>query len=349
MTMTHQPPQHPTIPAANGGTSTVTEGAHGRSLSTSAETNQAALSAQATAMIQARYVMADRRPRSWADVRVRILNDCERPAFAKAARYRKPIGKGVEGPSIRFAEACMRYAGNMSCDSVPANEDRQKRTLLLTVVDYETNAAYSATVTIPKTVERRDGTGRVVVGERTNSSGQKVFIVEATEDELLNQQNALISKAARTLILRLIPGDIIEEGQMLCMSTLNKRDATDPTSARREVADGFAFSGVMPRELETYLGHPFDITTAKELQELRSTLAAINDGETTWAAVMEAKFGERKEDKPSAAAQPKAVADKIKGRTAATKAGANPQTGEIPMTEEEKKKAEAAEREPGID
>src|SRR5215831_14622288 len=38
-------------------------------------------------------------------VRLEILQECSRRGFAEKARYRKPVGEGIEGPSIRFVVA----------------------------------------------------------------------------------------------------------------------------------------------------------------------------------------------------------------------------------------------------
>jgi len=63
------------------------------------ETASAYVAAQAKAVVEARYVMALRRPRQWDQVRQDLLKECKRPSFAnnKSAYYRKPIGDGVEG------------------------------------------------------------------------------------------------------------------------------------------------------------------------------------------------------------------------------------------------------------
>jgi len=48
-------------------------------------------------------------------------------------------------------------------------------------------------------VERRQPQpGRTIIRSRTNSTGQMVYLIAATEDELLNKQNALASKSIRT-------------------------------------------------------------------------------------------------------------------------------------------------------
>ena len=67
-----------------------------------------ALAEQSRAEVEARIASARRWPRSIMRVRERLLADCQRPRFAEAARYRKPVGGGqtAEGWSVRFSEAC---------------------------------------------------------------------------------------------------------------------------------------------------------------------------------------------------------------------------------------------------
>lgn len=310
------------------------EGFGERSITTTAETNQAALTAQAQAAVNARFVMALQRPRSWDEVRVRLLKECERPGFAEVARYLKPIGDGVEGPSIRFAEACLRYAGNLDAEVTTTFEDRNVRRLHVRVIDFETNASYSSDITIEKTVERRNIKDRVVVAERKNSKGQVVYIVEATEDELLNKQNAMISKAVRTLVLRVIPGDIVDEGQRKCRETLENRDAKDPTEARRKVVDAFAEVGVYPRDLEAFFGHALDALQPNEIAQLRKVYATIRDGESTWADHVSAKAG--------GDAKPKGAADiEAKLREQPADAGEEPKAPEPRRARAKKQEAPA--------
>lgn len=334
--------------ATTNGHGTMREGFGSREMATSAETQTAAMQAAATAAVQARYVMATQRPRNWDDIRVRILSECARPGFAEVARYRKPIGQGIEGPSIRFAEACARYAGNMGLEAPTVYEDATKRMIRVTATDYETNASYSADVTVAKVVERKKTTGRTVLGQRTNSYGDVVYIVEATEDEILNTVNALVSKATRTLILRLIPGDIVEEGQEACVQTLNNRAAKDPAGERKRLCDAFAAIGVMPGDLARHLGHSLDAIQPAELLELRKVYATIREGETTWREVVASREGAdvaapASDPKKSAAAS---LADKIKGKRTAAKVEASPPDGPPQPTIEHDADGVVVERDP---
>ena len=260
-------------------------------LARSAELATAAVAAQAKAEVEARYVMALQRPRDFDDVRARFLKECQRPGFAKVARYAKPVGGSkIEGPSIRFVEAAIRCMGNIIAPTAVIFEDRERRIVRVSVTDLESNVTYPSDIVIEKTVERRDQKGRQVLGERTNSQGQTVYIVLATEDELLNKQAALVSKAVRTNGLRVIPGDLIEEGQGECIATLRDRAAKDPDAEKKAIIDAFGGIGIPPAELRKYLGHTLDTLVAAEIVELRQVYAALKDGEATWQDTLDEKL-----------------------------------------------------------
>ena len=88
-----------------------------------AETSVAAAAAREQAIIGAEYIAAERHPRKWADVRVRMLDHCSRPRFAEVSRYRKPVGKKLingawieqfaTGFTIRMAETLAQEMGNV--------------------------------------------------------------------------------------------------------------------------------------------------------------------------------------------------------------------------------------------
>ena len=158
-----------------------------------------ASAAQARAEIECAYTMAIRRPRNIDDVRSKILSACKRPVFAASAEYAKPIGSGkVCGPSIRFAETALQCLGNVRTATSVVYEDDKIRKIRVSVVDLENNNAYGLETTIQKTVERKKPKpGQTVLAERTNSQGEKVYLVEASEDELTTKQGAVASKMIR--------------------------------------------------------------------------------------------------------------------------------------------------------
>lgn len=237
----------------------------------------------AKAKIQSAYLMALHNPRNVDQARDRILHNCRRPKFAEKVEFNKPVsGRSIKGPSIRFAEVALREWGNCHAEASVLYEDESMRRLKVFVTDFETNALFSKEIQIYKTVERKNAKGREVVKERINTSGEKVFIVVATEDELENKQNAMISKAIRNEGLRIIPADIIDEGIETARETLRKRDAEDPDAAKKKILDSFSEIGVRPKDLQEYLNHSTDSLTPSEFQDLRGIYRAIRDGESKW-------------------------------------------------------------------
>lgn len=265
-----------------------------------AETASTALAEQAKAAVQARYIMAMQRPRDLFQVREKLLADCKRPLFAEKAIYNKPIGKGVEGPSIRMAEAASRAMTNVFTDVFAVYDDSSKRIVRVCSSDLEANVTYSKDVTVNKTIERRAQLeGRKILSQRINSKGDTTYTFEATDDEILDRENALASKAMRTCLLRLVPGDILEEAISACYATMENKDAADPAAARKGMCDAFADMGVPVAALVEYLGHTIELTTAAEMKTLRGLFNALKDGETTWAQAIEAKGNKPAEKTPA--------------------------------------------------
>lgn len=254
------------------------------------ENASAVVAAHAAALIQARYVIAMKNPRDLDIVREKLLKECARPSFARVARYFKPIGDGIAGPSIRFAEAAIRLMGNIVVDTVILFDDSEKKIVQLSVSDLETNVSYPSSITVNKTVERKNTKeGDVILGKRQNAKNETVYLIEATEDNLLNKQNALISKAIRTNGLRLVPGDIIDECMWQVVETQKKEDAKDPDGEKLRIFDLFGALGVTVAQIKKHLGHDGTTLNPKELIDLRALYSAIKDGETSWREVMEAR------------------------------------------------------------
>ena len=236
------------------------------------------------ARIQSAYIMAMQKPRNEMQSRSRILEACKRPEFASRVEYAKPVGgKKMTGPSIRFAELAVREWGNVITETQLVYEDDNVRRVKVTVIDLETNATFGKEIQIKKTVERKDGKGREIVGERMNTYNEKVFIVLATDEELHTKEAALISKVIRNEGLRLIPQDIIDEGIEVARKTLHNRDAQDPKAALKKVVDAFGNIGISPKQLEVYLGHALDIISPAEIHDLRGVYQAVSSGEASWA------------------------------------------------------------------
>ena len=255
--------------------------------------------------IQAAYIMAAQRPRDVEQARIRILDACKRPRFAAKVEYSKPVGGGkITGPSVRLAETALREWGNIMSDQQVVYEDDTVRRIKIYLTDLETNAQFRKEISVKKTVERQNKKGRTVLSERTNTYGKTVYVVVATDDEMLTKEAALISKAVRNEGLRLIPTDIIEEAMDTAKETLASRDKSDPDSAKRLLLDSFAAYRVMPKDIESYLGHKVDRISGKEMQDLRGIYRAMKDEGVAWDEVVA--------DRPDAATPMQTAQDKAK-------------------------------------
>lgn len=277
--------------------------------SSSAETAIAAVQAREMARINAAYISAERHPRQWLDVQVRLLDHCKRPGFAEVAWYKKPAGKKkingqwvetyAEGLSARFAEVARQEMGNISTETTIVYEDHLARIVRATTLDLQHNTVDSREFTIAKFVEKRGEKkgdsweppkGREVISQRLNSYGEPTYLVVATDDEIRAKMNSEISKTTRDESLRLIPKDIRD----LCAEKVNlvRNDpkAIDPTAARNKLINGFAELNVLPSDITTYMNTAVDKLSPAQINDLRGLYQAIRDGELTFNEALKAKY-----------------------------------------------------------
>jgi hypothetical protein len=256
-------------------------------LTASGETAAASIAAMMQAAVQARYIVARQRPRDWDDVEARIMRRIESPGFAEVAWFKKPIGQGVEGLSVRFTDMASQCMGNILEEAPAIYEDAHKRLIRVSVTDLETNLTKFKDVVLEKTVERRSlNDGRLALSVRKNSRGEPTYTVPATEDELLAKEGALCSKIRRNLILQILPGNIQDKAKARILEIRDGATPKDPESGKRKVLEAFALLNVTPSDLKLYLGHEVATCSPAELQNLRDLYSMIASGEATWADVM---------------------------------------------------------------
>jgi hypothetical protein len=271
----------------------------GAELTTQSEVAAQAVAAAARADIESRFILAKKFPRDLDLVRAALLKECHRPGFAASAIYRKPIGNVknqrtgkweqgfVEGLSVRFAEAALRHLRNIYVSVVAIFDDSEKTIQRITVMDLESVSTIAVDITVAKVVERsRLREDQEAVARRRNAAGKEVFVVAASDDQIMNKVNAGVSKVLRNGVLRLLPGDIADECEALCRRTMADKDAKDPDEAKRAIFDAFSGIGVGVEKLKTYLGHDGAALQPAELAQLRAIYSAIRDGETTWESVV---------------------------------------------------------------
>lgn len=282
----------------------------GQQVQTQAETSMAAVAAREQAMVQARFIMAERHQRNWDVIRVRLLSHCDRPGFAEKAWYKKPTGRAkvngqwvetfAEDLSARFMEVARQEIGNLDTDTSVSYEDENVRIVKAFVLDIERNNRDSRDIIVPKVTEKRGKQnkagdweppeGREIISQRLNTYGEPVYLCRATEDEVRLRVNSEISKAQRDETKRLIPADILQDCRDRIAVTKQKEDKRDPLSARKKVIDSFASIHVMPDELVTYIGCSLEKASPAQMDELRGLFSAIKDGEITMGEALRKKY-----------------------------------------------------------
>jgi hypothetical protein len=313
------------------------EGFGTEEIEVAAETASVVLAAQAKAEVEAAYVVALRKPRDLDDCRAELMKSAARPFFAASAIYVVPRGgKDIEGLTVRFAEEALRCYKNARSTRTVIYDDADKRIVRIRILDLESNIPYEQDFIVEKTMERsRVKEGETILARRINSYGREVFVVPATESELLVKESAQASKVRRTLILQMVPSWIVEEAKEAVYRTreaIREETAKDPDAARRQLLDTFTRRGVRPSDLKEYLGHDPAGCSPTEFDELRGLLTAIQEGEITWPDALAAKLGTRAPEAPGEQkAEATATVEKLRARGAAAKEAAK-KAAEKPAT-----------------
>jgi len=261
--------------------------------------------ARAKAEVEAAYLVAINRPRDVQKAKQRILTACSNSTFAEEALWNRIVGRQKnektgqwedawgEGLNIRFAEEAIQAMGNIRPASDLVYEDAETKVIKITITDLEANVSYSKDVTIQKTVERSTlKRGQIALAERTNSRGQKVYIVAATEMDMRNKQSAAESIIMRTNGLRLLPADIKAEALKAIKQTILAKEKAEPGAIGR-LLKSFEEFGATKEQLDELLGHDLAQVTGEEIVKLRGLYRAIKDGETTWNETINAKVDVR--------------------------------------------------------
>ena len=238
----------------------------------------------AKAQIQCAYMMAMQVPRSYFTAEQAVVKACSNPLFAEKVEYRLPRGgTTISGPTIRLAELIRREWRNIySTERVMHDDDRQM-IVQITAIDLETNSIETSEIIVPKTVERKFvKDGQEILGERENSAGKKVYLVRATESEIDMTRKALISKALRNAIFRLVPAELVQTALETARKTIRSADAKDPKDATRRLIACFGEQGVTVDQIELYIGHTLDKATTADVKALRDVYRQIISGSATW-------------------------------------------------------------------
>ena len=284
-----------------------------------------AAAAEYESQIKAGMILARAAPRRLDQFRLGLLEDCKRRGFAARGLYKKPVGRKKNPKtgeweqeyavnfSVRFIEAAIGHFTNLHIFERITYEDEKRARLTVQVLDIQRNIGYSTDRMLDKLVERKDVRGRIPRGERENSYGDKVYLVDATADEFRNLYGAERSKLRRDNAQRLFPIDILEECWEQIEKTLEAEYNEDPDAAKNKVLDAFYAIGVDPAVLEQYLGRPIKNLGKADIQELRAIYSGLEAGEFTWLDLMRIKASPAEDEAKPLDEGSKKLRDKLLG------------------------------------
>jgi hypothetical protein len=209
---------------------------------------------------------AKRFPRDEKAALDRILNSCCRESLAAVAQYQfSRGGSDISGPSIRLAEAIAQHWGNIESgwsvvDTIASDDGIKTSVVEAFAWDLESNYR------VPRVFNVRHW--------RDTKQGGYALKDERDIYELCANQAA---RRVRACLLSVIPGDIVEEAQKQCDTTLAAKADTSP-DAQKKILQAFAGYGVNKAQIEAKIQRRIDAITPAQVITLRKIIASLRDG-----------------------------------------------------------------------
>jgi hypothetical protein len=228
------------------------------------------------AELRGQIMLARELPRDEEKARAMALLSCARPEFCASedgkpkAIYVFPRGKEtISGPGVKLAREIARLWGNLRYGvQVIPNSDPKKVHIRAQALDLQTNTqVYSEEFS--KLHQRKGNTGTAWV--------------EPDERDLRELTARHMAFAERNCLLKIVPPDLIEACVDRCKQTMAMSASGELLKDRKgtvvRIIASFARIGVLPAQLDAFIGGKLDDVTAEQVADLRGALQAIQDGE----------------------------------------------------------------------
>ena len=268
------------------------------------ETSTAGAGSRQFALINAAHTRALMHPRRWPVVEARLLDACSRIGVALKATYtlfrtswnpdtrQKDRLTVIPGPSVRLAEESIRALGNtMRIEDITLDNDRELHGTVA-LIDLDSNNIVTQPWRVSKIVEKRKVfDGEVVLEERINSKGAKVYVCPAPDSELRVRMRAATARARRDCTFEVMPSDVLELALARCRETRAKalEDPKTKAATVREIADILTAAKVRPEQIQSFLGGcKLTDAPAARLLEVLEIANAIEETDVPWETAVDA-------------------------------------------------------------
>jgi hypothetical protein len=218
---------------------------------------------RAIAQVQAAIISARNYPRDEKRALDKIVLAFTRPSLAEKATYQYArAGNDISGPSIRAAEAIAQAWGNLDCGVVELEKRPGESTMMAYAHDLESNTRFVAHFQVGHYREAKGGTR----GARLESD-RDVYEAVANAG----------SRRMRACILRLIPGDVVDEAMAQANRTLNSHIKIDEERIR-SILEKFAVFGITRDHLEKKIQRRLESVTPALVVNLGKIHNSLEDG-----------------------------------------------------------------------
>lgn len=232
---------------------------------------------RAIAEVQGAIVVARSNPRDEQGAYLKIMNACKRFGLASQAEYRYVRGGNtIDGPSIRLAEAMIRYWGNCIYGFREVGRTKDSSEVEAFCHDLETNTRVVRQVRVRHWRDTKRG------GNELSSERDKYEMVAS-----------MAQRRVRACILEILPGDIVEDAVKACRSTLSK-EIVDVAGKAGEILEHFAKYDVHKEDIEGYLGRKMESMVPVDIINLQRIFTSLRDGVAGKEEFFKDKYKERK-------------------------------------------------------
>lgn len=228
-------------------------------------------SARAIAEAQGKLRIAKMFPRNEIEAYEKAKMACQRLSFAEKAFYTFPRGKeSVSGVTIRFAEELARCYGNLDYGIKELSNDDGKSEMQAYCWDLEQNVIASQNFGVKHIRETKYGNSDL-------TSQRDIYE--------LNANNG--SRRLRSMILRILPPDLVDECIKECRKTLAGDNSVPLADKIRNMVSGFAKLGVTKEMLEKRMGHTVESTSPDEIVDYIGLYRGLKDKEVAVSELFE--------------------------------------------------------------
>lgn len=254
-------------------------------------------SQRAQAEVQAKLIIAAKRPRDEPRAIQRIENACQRRELAECSEYAYSRG-GTEivGASIHLVRAVASYWGNIDYGFRVLSSDTKRSSVKAYAWDLENNVYREIVFDVAHV--------------RSTKHGTKALTDDRDIYELVAN---MASRRIRRCLEDVIPADVISTARAACQQTLEANFTIDAANIKK-LLDAFDGYGVTRAQIVKRIGRELESMQPAQMISLRKIYQSIKDGMSTVENWFEVEQAEAPPEETAGTAK-----DKIKQRAAAIK------------------------------